>query len=218
MHELLLRYAERVPLLEQLRTNLERETCDALAGLAHVDRVSFRIKDALSLAAKAEDPENSPAYRDPLVEIEDQVGGRVIVYFLADLADVRMRLEQTFNTVERTERRPQRDAEFGYESDHLICLIPPHLEPTDWGSRSDLPTTFELQIRTLFMHAYAQPQHRIAYKSTQELPSSIRKELAWIAASSWGADRAYERVRVACENRAQSEPDARPGAPRGNAS
>jgi putative GTP pyrophosphokinase len=188
-------YAERLSMLEELRNSLQHETNEALSGVAHIDRVSFRVKTVDSFVAKAQDPDNSPGYSDPLVEIEDQVAGRLLVFFLTDLPVVHRHLEATFNTVERVERRPSRDAEFGYESDHLICLIPPHLKPSQWDARADLPTTFELQIRTLFMHAYAEPQHDLAYKTSTELPKSARRELAWIAASAWGADQAFERLR-----------------------
>jgi putative GTP pyrophosphokinase len=44
------------------------------------------------------------------------------------------------------------------------------------------------------MHAYAEPQHNIGYKPTGELPRQIKRELAWIAASAWGADQAFERL------------------------
>lgn len=172
------RYESRAPLLEAVRASLERETLDALDGVPHIDRVSFRVKGAKSFITKATDPENKPPYGDPLVEIEDQVAGRVIVFFQSDLSVVREHLEGTFNAVERTERRPARDAEFGYESDHLICLIPPHVKPERWDERDDLPTTFELQVRTAFMHAYAEPQHDLAYKGSKDLPKRIRRELA----------------------------------------
>jgi ppGpp synthetase/RelA/SpoT-type nucleotidyltranferase len=194
--ELRRRYLERSDLLEDLRTALERETRDALRGISNIDRVTFRVKGVDSFLEKALDPRNVPSYTDPFVEIEDQVAGRVIVFFRRDLASVHERLERTFSTVERSSRRPARDEEFGYESDHLICLIPPQLKPPGWDGRLDIPSTFELQIRTVFMHAYAEPQHDIGYKGAEELPRDIRRELAWIAASAWGADQAYERVSV----------------------
>jgi len=188
------RYSDRMILLEQLRSNLEQETREALADLPHIDRVTFRVKTADSFVAKAEDPKNDPPYQAPLVEIEDQVAGRVIVFFLSDLAAVHERFAGTYSTIEHSQRRPERDAEFGYESNHLICVIPPHLKPSGWDVQHDMPSTFELQIRTLFMHAYAEPQHDIGYKAAHDLPSEIRRELAWIAASAWGADQAFERV------------------------
>ncbi|MGA2226292.1 MAG: hypothetical protein ABSH41_17795 [Syntrophobacteraceae bacterium] len=195
MHdEVKAKYLERMPLLEDLATILEKETKDALADIPHIDRVAFRAKQAQSFTDKALDPRNNPSYLDPFVEIEDQVAGRVIVFFLSDLKIVHRRLEGTFSPVEWTIRRPSRDEEFGYESDHLILIIPPHLKTKDWAMRNDMPSTFELQIRTLFMHAWAEPQHDMGYKAAQELTREIRRELAWIAASAWGADQAYDRV------------------------
>jgi putative GTP pyrophosphokinase len=97
-----------------------------------------------SFVAKAADPKNDPPYQDPLAEIEDQVAGRVIVFFLGDLVTVHERLAGSYSTIERSQRRPERDVEFGYESDHLVCVIPPHLKPSGWAKRHDMPSTFEL--------------------------------------------------------------------------
>jgi len=189
------RYRSRVPLLEELSKLLHRETKDALADLPHIDRIIFRVKGSASFAEKALDPRTDPPYSDPLVEIEDQVAGRVIVFFLDDIQRVEDKLAGTFKIVERTHRRPERDAEFGYESRHFIYSITGPLAPSGWAQRTDIPTTFELQVRTLMMHAYAEPQHDLQYKASADLPSDIRRELAWIAASAWGGDQAYERVR-----------------------
>lgn len=188
-------YSSRELALEQLRASLEEETRAALATLPHIDRVAFRAKSLDSFLVKATDPRNKSLYQDPLVEIEDQIAGRVIVFFLNDRAAVRERLDgRTFNPVEGWTRAPERDAEFGYESDHIIFNIPILLLPQEWNQLERMPTTFELQIRTIFMHAYAEPQHDIGYKGAAELPREIRRELGWIAASAWGADQAYERV------------------------
>lgn len=129
------RYVERLPLLNALSAALEQETRDALAALQHVDRVSFRTKSLASFITKAADARTEPPYSDPLVEIEDQVAGRVIVFFVDDIARVEEALSGTFTTVERSHRRPLRDEEFGYESRHIIYVIPPHLEPSAWSDR-----------------------------------------------------------------------------------
>lgn len=187
-------YAQREPLLKEMARNLEQETLEILQGLEHVDRISFRVKGRESFLRKALDPENNPPYHEPLVEIEDQVAGRIIVFFLGDIPIVRDKLARTFNTVEWSKRRPARDEEFGYESDHIVSSFPPHVLPNGWHDIEDLPRTFEIQIRTIFMHAYAEPQHDLAYKAAAELPGDTRRELAWIAASAWGSDQAYERL------------------------
>jgi putative GTP pyrophosphokinase len=192
-------YEGRIAELKVAAERLKAEALDALTDFPHLDRVTFRVKDVESFLAKARDPRNQPAYGTPLREIEDQIGGRIIVYFLNDIDKVIERLKRVFNLVERTVRRPEHDAEFGYESHHLICMIPPQARTPEWGAIGDAPATFELQVRTIFMHAYAQPQHRLAYKSNRTLGTDVRRRLAWIAASAWGSDRFYQDLFVELE-------------------
>lgn len=188
-------YDARLPAVKQVAEALEQSTAEALAGFHHIDRISFRVKGTESFAKKVDKAlAAGRPYADPFVEIEDQIAGRIIVFFLQDLVAVEARLRQVCTTVEATHKQPAKDEEFGYESHHLICLIPPHVQPAGWSSRRDVPKTFELQVRTLFMHAWAEPQHDFGYKGPADLPKEIRRELAWIAASAWGADHAYERV------------------------
>ena len=187
-------YEARFPILERLSEALELATIRALENVDHIDQVYFRVKEAVSFVQKALDPDNEPPYEHPLAEIEDQVAGRIIVFFREDLDLVQDRLRGTFNSVEFERRRPPADAEFGYETNHVICVVPPQVKTNEWDALNDLPETFELQIRTIFMHAYAEPQHDFGYKSVQELPPDVRRELAWISASAWGADQAYQRV------------------------
>jgi ppGpp synthetase/RelA/SpoT-type nucleotidyltranferase len=194
-------YNARLSLLQQVRDNLQAKTEDALDGLLHIDRISFRVKDGSSFARKSLPDGQQPSYDCPLIEVEDQVAGRVIVFFSHDLAEVDNRLREWFaGMVEETKRRPTNVAEFGYESDHYVIVIDEHLKPDGWIDRSDMPTTFELQIRTLFMHAWAEPQHDLGYKSSELLEDQKRLH-AWVAASAWGADKAFEEAWGLAENR-----------------
>ncbi|MFZ1934474.1 MAG: hypothetical protein WCB27_21315 [Thermoguttaceae bacterium] len=187
-------YEARLTALEELKNSLQAETTRVLAEVQHIDRVSFRVKVVKSFVEKATDPDNNPPYTHPLREIEDQVAGRVLVFFLQDIDPVCQRLRQVFTAVESSRRKPKKDEEFGYESHHLICVIPSAVKPGTWSDFRDMPTTFELQVRTLFMHAWAEPQHDLGYKGPGDLPPNIRRELAWVAASAWGADQAFSRV------------------------
>lgn len=154
--ELRRRYEKRRGLLKALAANLERSLVEQLRGVDHIDRISFRVKGTSSYLNKVLGHE--PPYRAPLVEVEDQVGGRVLVFFLSGVEIVRQRIHQVFRPVEGEYRRP-----------------PQH---------------------TLFQHAYAEPQHDVAYKPAEQLTDDDRRELAWVAASAWGADQALERVRA----------------------
>jgi putative GTP pyrophosphokinase len=190
------RYAERLSLLEELATNLESELRRHFDDESHIDRISFRVKGRTSFVEKALERRVEPAYSEPLIEVEDQVAGRILVFFLSDVEPAREHAERLFAPVEAEERRPARYNEFDYESFHAIYGIPVQFKPVGWDKRDDLPRTFELQIRTLFQHAYAEPQHDLAYKPETPPSDEIRRELAWVAASSWGADQAIERVRT----------------------
>jgi ppGpp synthetase/RelA/SpoT-type nucleotidyltranferase len=190
------RYEGRIATLEAATTRLEAITRTALDGLPHehVDRVTYRVKGVTSFLAKAADRRIEPPYEEPLAEIEDQIAGRVIVFFTHDLEPAVTLLGETFNRVEAAHRRPPADDAFGYESHHFISVIPHQVKGSDWSHHDPMPNTFELQVRTLFMHAYAEPQHDFGYKRSSDMTSLERRRLAWIAASSWGSDEAYERL------------------------
>jgi putative GTP pyrophosphokinase len=194
--ELRARYEARLPLLQELAANLERDLRRHFEGLPHIDRVAFRAKATTSFLDKVLDRRVEPPYEEPLIEVEDQVAGRVLVFFISDVDPIRAGVEGLFTPVEAVLRRPARYNEFDYESFHAIYGIPPQTKPQGWDERDDLPRTFELQIRTLFQHAYAEPQHDLAYKPETPPSDDVRRELAWVAASSWGADQALERVRT----------------------
>lgn len=191
MRDLQEQFEQRLPLLRALAKTLEEKTREALSEVAHIDRIAFRAKDSKSFAMKAtkNHPELplQPKYDDPFTQLEDQVAGRVITFFKDDIAVVRDKLTVWFGSVEHETKEPAGPAEFGYESDHFVFVIPEHCKPDGWGAIDRMPTTFEFQIRTIFMHAWAEPQHDLGYKG--DLDSDTKRELAWVAASSWGADR-----------------------------
>ena len=189
------KYKQNKALLNRVQKKLEEETTSALLDVPHVDRICFRIKDEGSFLEKIERKiEQSAPYTNPLKEMEDQIAGRVIVFFLDDIEIVRKRLEKTFGKVESFYKHPENNREFDYESHHYIFIIPEQYKNEKWKSNGNLPNTFEMQIRTIFMHAYAEPQHDMAYKKSRVIPAEISKKLAWVAASAWGADHEYLRI------------------------
>lgn len=189
-------YAERSATLERACSRLLDVTTSAVGGLdhRHIDRVSFRVKGIDSFVDKVIRRKADPPYADPLAEVEDQIAGRVIVFFPHDIEPVLAALHDTFNRVEQKHRHPEDDDAFGYESHHMIAVIPAHLKGSGWESHDSIPNTFELQVRTIFMHAYAEPQHDFGYKPVADLTRRQRRELAWVAASAWGGDQALERL------------------------
>lgn len=187
-------YDERLPALEEFRGRFVSHVESAFDSVPRIDRFSCRIKDAKSAYKKYLSKYSGE--HDPLSHFEDLVAARFIVFFLSDVSNVRDLLLEEFNRVERSEKKPEFDDQFGYESEHLVLYVPPHLKPS--GTLGFCPNTIEVQIRTILMHAYAEPQHDIGYKGG-DLPGDTKRRLAWIAASCWGADREFEEIwRMVC--------------------
>jgi putative GTP pyrophosphokinase len=188
-------YENRRPVLEQVAARLEVELTEHFEGVPRIDRISFRTKGIDSFVEKATARKIDPPYEHPLAEIEDQIAGRVLVLFAADVADAVRRVNELLTPVEYDHKRPTRYNEFDYESVHGVYTLPPPYLPPGWNEHEDMPQTFEMQVRTLFQHAYAETQHDLDYKSAIPVDDAINRELAWIAAGCWGGDQALERVR-----------------------
>jgi len=69
------------------------------------------------------------------------------------------------------------------------------LLPIDILEEYELPIEFfELQVCTLFQHAWAQANHDLGYKAKEEIAEEERKLMAWAAAQAWGADRIFNEL------------------------
>jgi ppGpp synthetase/RelA/SpoT-type nucleotidyltranferase len=195
MSDLRERYLERVDLLDDVGRRLEAHLLEHFDGRPHIDRISVRVKGLSSFLEKATGARHGKPYEDPLAELEDQVAGRIIVFFTSDIAPTVEHLGGLLNRVEVQHKRPTKSNEFDYESWHGVYTIPSIYLPEGWEDQEDMPETLEMQVRTLFQHAYAEPQHDLGYKPGASLADEVKRELAWVAASSWGADQALDRVR-----------------------
>ena len=187
-------YGLRRPVLKQVASQLEAELLEHFDERAHIDRISFRTKGVESFVEKA-GRGVKPPYDDPLAEIEDQIAGRILVLFTEDVDEAVDHMNELIMPVEYDHKRPTQYNEFDYESVHGVYTFPPPYLPPGWEEHEDMPQTFEMQVRTLFQHAYAEPQHDLGYKPSAAISDEIRRELAWIAAGCWGGDQALERVR-----------------------
>lgn len=76
---------------------------------------------------------------------------------------------------------------FGYEGLHFVCFIPNTIY-SDHKCNPLIPDFFELQIKTLYQHAWSQAEHGLGYKPETPLSNEEQRKLAFIAAQSWGAD------------------------------
>ena len=110
------------------------------------------------------------AYGDPMTQMTDKAGARVIVPFLDEVKEVEEIIAEMFQVIERhdfmTEMEPDR---LGYLGIHyLVTPLREHLS----GSEVDLEGTIcEIQIHTMAQEAWAAVSHPFLYKPSMGNPS-----------------------------------------------
>jgi putative GTP pyrophosphokinase len=61
--------------------------------------------------------------------------------------------------------------------------------------KSLVPRFFELQVKTLFQHAWSEANHDLGYNSgLTPLTSDEKRRLAFTSAQAWGADRVFDEL------------------------
>jgi ppGpp synthetase/RelA/SpoT-type nucleotidyltranferase len=167
---------------------------DYLAGIPRIDRVTVRAKSVERFIKKAATVVNGePKYSDPLSQIQDQIGARIVTFYLADVQAVADRIRKYLNPIEIKALVPDSESEFGYVGQHFILLLPSDVS-AKLADTDLLPAFFELQVKTLFQHAWAEANHDLMYKPTFDLSSDQRRKIAFTAAQSWGADMIFEEL------------------------
>jgi putative GTP pyrophosphokinase len=98
-----------------------------------------------------------------------------------------------FRSIEDRAIVPDSPKEFDYEGQHFVLFLPSDVLDDSW-SREDYPTFFELQVKTLFQHSWAEANHDLAYKAPTDLTVHQRRMVAFTAAQSWGADQMFQEL------------------------
>lgn len=174
--------------LEQhLRGIFEREP--------RVDRATARAKSIDRFLAKAETVvDGKKKYSEPLRQIQDQLGGRIITFYRSDVDRIGELVLKYFRPIESIDLIPDSEWEFGYFGRHYILILPSEV----LGGTIDkslAPQFFELQVKTLFQHAWSEANHDLGYKpGSKPLDSDAKRRLAFTSAQAWGADRIFDEL------------------------
>jgi ppGpp synthetase/RelA/SpoT-type nucleotidyltranferase len=193
MNELRIKYTNRynkilVPIANQLKDLIK----DYFNGFERIDRITVRAKSIDRFMAKAhKDVDGKPKYTDPLKQIQDQIGARIVTFYKHDVDRVRKEVLNYFRHIESKNVIPESESEFGYFGRHYILLFP--LDITETIS-SDIPPFFELQIKTLFQHSWSEANHDLGYKPSKMLSSDIKRKIAFTSAQAWGADEIFNEL------------------------
>jgi len=170
--------------LVKLNPTLEDYIREVVGEYPRIDRVVARPKAVDRFIAKAARTENgTPKYSDPLNQIQDQLAARIVTYYLFDVGRINQLINDYFASVEQKQIVPESEREFGYEGWHHVLFIPQDILTPDLP-KGDFPEFFELQVNTLFQHAWAEANHDLGYKPPSQLDSKERRRIAFTAAQA----------------------------------
>ena len=149
-----------------------------------VASVESRIKEERSLAGKL--ALKGTKY-ESLADITDIFGMRIITFYTDDVDKVASAVDHLFeidweNSVDK--RKLLEVDSFGYLSLHYVCRLP------------DCPYRFEVQMRTILQHAWANMNHDTGYKSGVEIPVEYRRNMNRLAGMLELADEQFSRIRT----------------------
>ena len=177
-------YREHLPQFEQVKNqvlSLLKEVFEE-AGLI-VASIEGRVKTEGSLAGKLELKGSKYA---SLQDITDIVGVRVITFYIDDVDKVASAVDRLFeidweNSVDK--RKAHEIDSFGYMSLHYICRT------------EGFPYRFEIQMRTVLQHAWANMNHDTGYKSGVEVPKEYLRNLSRLAGMLELVDEQFSQIR-----------------------
>ena len=146
--------------------------------------IEYRVKSEDSLAGKLE---LKGAKYKSLADITDIIGLRVITYYTEDVDKVASAVDRLFtidwdNSVDK--RKLLEIDTFGYMSLHYIC------------SKKGFPYRFEIQMRTILQHSWANMNHDTGYKSGVEIPKHYKRSINRLAGLLEMVDEEFSRIRV----------------------
>ncbi len=164
------------------------------AGINYLS-VTARTKSVASFAVKAHRRvEGRPEFSDPMREITDQIGVRVITFVHSDVSAVADLLAAQMTVLDDRDmgQETAQEGRFGYSSRHvLVAADAPEDREALAGHRASV------QVRTVLQHAWAEFEHDIRYKGTvpAEFAPDLDRRFTLAAGLLELADREFSKIR-----------------------
>ena len=156
----------------ELQMNIIKEEFKIMYNYDLIDHIDTRIKEPKSIVKKMEKKKYKKTYYNLIEKINDIAGMRIVctrkddIFFIKDLVkqipDIHILNEKDYVT----NPKPS-----GYSSYHMIVEVPVKL------SQKTIYVKCEIQIRTLAMDFWASFEHKVKYKTEQEVNKKTSKEL-----------------------------------------
>ena len=191
--DLISEFKDKQDLFDSFRDRISNLLEDLLLGAKIIThQINSRTKTSDSLSNKITKKDK---YTD-LADITDIVGIRVITYLDSDVGKVEKLVRQEFEIDEKNsiDKRILQTNEFGYRSLHLVASIDSsRLKLTEYQRYKGLK--FEIQIRSILQHAWAEIEHDLGYKGKSSIPDSYIRSFNRLSALLESADIEFDRLK-----------------------
>ncbi|MCW2999175.1 MAG: hypothetical protein JWN65_2724 [Solirubrobacterales bacterium] len=188
-------FSEQRPNYEHLAKTLGEALKERLAARGLDTIVLWRAKDILSFAKKA----LRKGYADPIAEIGDKAGVRVIVHYAGDVPVVEEIVSSLAIVHSRDSKLDAMDYDrLGYLGVHYDVTLQSDLTNGDDARLAGLHA--ELQIHTKAQSAWAVVSHELLYKSSTELPVDVLRGITRLVALVELFDDEVTRLRQTIED------------------
>ena len=159
------------------------------------DRVDARVKSWTSLKEKARKTraDGELVYPDPWNDIKDIVGARITVLHSTEIPAVQRLLADQFEVLRSVDKAEETRVAggFGYGSHHLVVRV----EEQSEGLEDYVGQVFEVQIRTVLQHAWAEFEHDIRYKrAAEKLDPQVDRAFTLAAGLIELADQQFDQI------------------------
>lgn len=186
-------YTSIKPELTQIQAEIETQLSQLISkAQIKIHSLNGRVKDAESLGKKLARPDRDYKALD---RVTDLLAFRIVTYSEDVIPLVARVIENGFSVdfAHSVNKLESEDADrFGYRSLHYVCAMP-----------STSPVArykFEVQIRTILQHTWAEIEHDIGYKASEQLPREFRRRFSQIASLLEVADREFVSIRTDLKN------------------
>jgi len=133
-------------------------------------------------------------YNNPVSEIQDLAGVRIIAYVNSDVKKICNIIEREFD-VDNSENKTEKlgTDKVGYMSIHYVAKFNKERECLpEYSSFKGL--CFEIQVRTLLQHAWAEIEHDRNYKFGGVLPKEILRKFSLVSGMLEMADIQFDEI------------------------
>lgn len=194
MNELVQEYKDCIDTYNSFTTKVE----ELIKELLILNRISYhKIEARTKTAEKLEEKITRKSNKyDELDEITDLVGIRVITYFDDEVDKIAGIISKEFKIDEGNsiDKRKLDIDRFGYKSLHYVVTLLDERQGLSEYKRFG-NKKFEIQIRSILQHAWAEIEHDLGYKGKQTIPDTLKRDFYRVAALLETADIEFTKIK-----------------------